>query len=239
MKPRKPHGNASRHQVWLDLRDAVPVLLAAAPYGLIVGIAAADAGLGIKGAMSLSILLFAGVSQLAVIDQLTQETSVMAAVVTALIINSRFVVYSASLSTQLRAQSLPRRAVGAYLLSEQAYAAAIARFVSGRPTVDPWSFYLTVAAAVWAVWQAATLLGAAVGTAVPDQVPLDFGVALVFLALLVPTIRRQHHLVAAAVAGATAIIVRPLAGTLTLLLASGIGVVAGWAVLSRTRKTHR
>lgn len=119
-----------------------------------------------------------------------------------------------------------RRLLGAYLLTDQAYAVSLVRFRSPVDAPGRWRFYLGASVVMWVTWQVSTVLGALVGGAVPNAVPLEFAVPLAFLALLVPTVTDSATAVAAVVSGVVVVLVFPL-GTAAFPLAAVCGIAAG------------
>lgn len=205
-----------------------PMLLGAIPFGLVAGAAPVAAGLGGGAAVGFSTLLFAGASQLAAVDVLAQGGTALVAIVAAWTINLRMVLYSASLAPGLADQSTRRRLLVAYLLTDQAYALSIARWSRDDGSQNRFAYYLGAATLLWVAWQASTVAGVLVGGAVPDRVPLDFAVPLVFLVLLVPTLTTRPALVAAAVGGSTAVLAAQLgAGHLSIVAGAAAGIAAG------------
>ena len=227
----------ARHIFWQGARDFSPLILGVVPFGTVFGIAAIEAGLNFSHAMGLSIIVLAGAAQLASIALIGQDATLIVIVATALIINARFVMYSASLAPHFAGLSIPRRMLAAYLLTDQAYAFSITRY---RDEVwnarQKLSYYLGVGGALWVVWQASTALGAVLGAGVPEEWSLDFAVPLVFLALLVPTIREKADGTAALVAGALAVLAAGLAYNLALPIAALAGIAAGVVFELRRRK---
>ncbi|MFB6166132.1 MAG: AzlC family ABC transporter permease [Haloarculaceae archaeon] len=208
------------------VRDVAPLLLGIAPFGLVAGIAAVNAGYGLPTAVALSVVVYAGASQLAVLDLLGRDAALSAVVLTAVVINLRMLMYSASLSPYFADRSGRMKAGLAYLLTDQAYALSIARFRADRAS-DRRAYYLGVAVTLWIVWQAATVAGALLGTGVPDAWGLEFAVPLVFLALLVPAVEDRNGLVAAVAAGTVAVGGAGLPLNLGLLAGAAVGVAAG------------
>ncbi len=199
------------------------------PFGFIVGLTAVQVGLGLPGAVVFSVVVYAGAAQLAALNLLGAGASLPVVVATALVINVRFLLYSASLAPHLAQQSRCRRLLAAYLLTDQAYAVSLVCF---RDRLDPrsrWRFYLGAAVAMWLTWQASTVAGALGGGTVPASVPLDFAVPLAFLALLIPNVTDRPTLAAALVAGTVAVAAAPL-GSGALPLAAVSGVVVGGAL---------
>lgn len=207
------------------MRTVAPVLLGIAPFGLVAGAAAVDVGLPVSGAVALSVVVFAGASQLAAIDLLGQGAPAVVVVLTALVINARMVMYSASLAPYLREEELGWRTLEAYLLTDQAYALSVTRFADGD--VPRRWFYLGTALPLWVVWQVATVAGALAGARIPESVPLTFAVPLTFLALLVPAVEDRPTAAAALVGGSVATLVTGLPYNLGLLAGALAGIVAG------------
>ena len=217
---------------------AAPMLLGVVPFGLVAGAAPVAAGFDLATAVGLSILVFAGASQLAMTDVLGDGGGVAIAVVTALTINLRMLLYSASLAPALAHEPLRRRLLAAYFLVDQAYALSIVRW-TGRD--DPrlrLPFYFGVAATLSTSWLSATVIGALVGSQVPDDIHLDFAIPLVFLVLLVPVLDKHPALIAAAAGGVGAVVAAELgAARLAIVVGGVLGIAAG--TLAETRLEAR
>jgi predicted branched-subunit amino acid permease len=211
-------------------RAGIPIAIGVVPFGLVAGVAATEAGMGVGGAVAWSVAVFAGASQLAAIELLDSGATAAVAAGAALLINLRFLMYSAALAPYLASQSLGERLGAAYVLTDQAFGIAIAGYVkeprsSGRERLH---FYLGVAALMWVTWQTTTVIGAVVGSTVPESVPLDFSIPLVFLALLIPSVTDRPTVVAAVVAGIGVVLAAELgAGNAALVIGVTGGIVAG------------
>lgn len=210
------------------VRAVAPILIGVVPFGLIAGIAAVEAGLGPVQAFALSPVVFAGASQLAMVDLLARDAAAVVIVATALVINARFAMYSASLAPSFKALSPMRKAVGGYILTDQAFALSIVRFGERDEGLDErFAFYLGTSVALWTTWQVSSLIGVVVGTGVPESWALDFAIPLVFMALLFPAIKDRADAVAAISAGAAAVAFFGLPLNLGLLAAAVVGLTAG------------
>jgi 4-azaleucine resistance transporter AzlC len=205
-----------------------PILLGIVPFGLIAGISAVSVGLTPVHGVGMSLMVFAGASQLAALQLVGKDAPFLVIAATALIINARFVMYSASLAPYLQEVSSRYKVLASYLLTDQAYAFSINRFVDREePKRVRLSFYLGSAVILWVTWQAATAVGAFVGTSLPASWSLDFAIPLVFIALLVPAIRDRSDGVAAGVAAVLAVLLVGLPYNLGLPLAATTGIGAG------------
>ena len=75
------------------------MLLAVIPFGIITGVAMVASGIPPLVAMLMSIVVFAGASMVASAQLLASNTPIVLVVLTTLVINLRFMMYSASLRT--------------------------------------------------------------------------------------------------------------------------------------------
>ena len=79
---------------------------------------------------------------------------------------------------------------------------------------------------LWVNWQICTIIGVFIGSALPDSLPLDFAVPLVFLVLLVPAITSRPSAVAAIVGGGVALLAAEAgASQLSVLFGALAGIV--------------
>ncbi|WP_455385092.1 AzlC family ABC transporter permease [Acidihalobacter prosperus] len=220
-----------------------PIIPGVIPFGMICGVTAVKAGLSPEVAMGMSVFIFAGASQLATVQLLAQGALPAVILFTALVINLRFAMYSASLAPHF--QHLPKRWrwLIAYLLTDQGYAMSINHFLSDNPTAQArkhW-FYFGTGVAMWGVWQPATIAGILLGATIPTSWSLDFAIPLTFMALLIPGLRDRPTLVAAVVGGSVAVLAAGLPFNLGLVLAAVSGIGAGLATetLARRRGPER
>jgi len=216
----------SRSAFLSGFRAVAPMMLGVAPFAMITGVSATSVGLSPQEAIGMSVLVFAGASQLAAFSLIGQGAGVAAILLTTFMVNVRMAMYSASLAPWLRPLSVPTRTGLAYLMTDQAYAFSILRFrrEPGTPRRD---YYLGVAAPLWLLWQVATALGAVAGAQVPPSWQLDFAIPLTFLALLAPAVRDRPGLLAAVVGGGLALALRGLPFNLGLVVGSLLGIAAG------------
>ncbi|MDR9752444.1 AzlC family ABC transporter permease [Pseudomonas sp. SZMC_28357] len=211
-------------------RMLIPLTPGVIPFGLVTGVMAVELGLSPGMSMGMTLLFYSGSAQMVALQLLHTGALPVAIVATALIINLRFVMYSASLAPHL--SHLPRRWTWpvSYMLSDQAYALCHLRFSSGELGRFGPHFYAGAAVAMWLTWQLSVLAGVYLGASIPDTWSLSFAVPLSFLALLVPNVRGSATLSAAVVGGTIAVLAINLPYNLGLVTASMCGVVAGlWA----------
>ena len=228
---------STRSEVRAGAATVAPMLLGVVPFGLVAGATPVVEGFGTAAAVGLATIVFAGASQLAVVEALADGGSALVAIVAACTINLRMLLYSASLAPHLAHERMSRRLLVAYLLTDQAYAISITRWTLEDPPRfrARVPYYLGGGALLWIVWQISVLAGAVLGKAIPEDVPLDFAVPLVFLVLLVPAITTPAAVVAAAVGGTAAVVAGELgAGSLSIIIGAIAGIVAGTATAAAT-----
>ena len=217
----------STHQDFLSgARDSLPILLGVVPFAMICSVAAVSVGLTPFEATGMSFIVFAGASQLAVLQLLGEGAVWIVMVLTAWVINLRFTMYSATLAPYLQDEPLHRKIPFAYILSDQAFGVTMSKFANEVPANPAW-FYYGVASAIWLTWVISAILGALLGTLVPASWGLDFAFPLSFLALMFTAIKDKPSVIAALVGGTTAIITKGLPYNLGLILAATLGIAAG------------
>lgn len=220
--------SSSRQSLLAGVRSVLPILIGVVPFGLIYGVVAVASGIDEMAAILMSSIVFAGASQIAAAELWAEGAPLAIVVTTGLIINLRFLMYSASLATHFRDLPVSRRWLLSYLLTDQAYAVSVVRFGEDA-AVRRVPFYLGAAVALWCTWQSSSIVGVLIGLRVPASWGLEFSVPLMFLALLVPTLRDRTPVLVAAVSATAAILLHrlPLHSGLMVasLLALGIGAL--------------
>lgn len=220
-------GDTGRALRW-GIRATLPILLGVIPFGLISGVAAVGAGFSADVGMGLSLLVYAGASQLATIQLLSSGATILTILLTAVMINLRFVMYSASLAPHLQHLPVQWRCLLAYLLTDPAFALSMAHYELRHPQPrEKVGYYLGVALVVWIAWQISTGIGVIVGRQVPPEWSLEFAIPLMFLSVVVPTIRDRPTLAAALTAGVLAVATADLPFNSGLILASVVGIGLG------------
>lgn len=216
----------NRSELRQGVTDVVPLLLGIIPFGFIAGIATVNAGLGLPEAIGFSAIVFAGAAQLAALELIGRDAPLTIVVITAVVINLRMLMYSASIAPHFRDLSRRMKAAVAYLLTDQAYALSIARY-QNADSIRSAAYYLGVAATLWIVWQLTTIAGVVLGTRVPESLGLEFAVPLVFLALLIPAMEDWPTTVAGIAGGVVAVGTAGLPLNLGLLVGATVGIGAG------------
>lgn len=220
---------ASKHFI-LGLRAVSPILLGVLPFGVIAGITVIETGHGALDASLFSLLAFAGASQIASLALLKSGAPVLVAALTGLVINMRYLMYSASIAPYFAERPLPLKAVFACILSDQSYALSVSKFRSEPqlPRRAKIAYYAGCALGVWTMWQLGTIAGALLGRAVPPELGLEFAVPLTFLALLFQVLTDRGLIIAAIVGGGLSVLLSSMPANTGFLIAAVVGIVAGY-----------
>ncbi|MEF8841095.1 MAG: AzlC family ABC transporter permease [Haloarculaceae archaeon] len=209
--------------------DMVPLLVGLAPFGLVVGAAMVASGISVPQALGMSVLVYGGAAQLAVVDLLARDAPFLVVAVTGLVVNLRFAMLSASIATYFRRLPTAWRWVVGVLLVDVLYALSVTTFERDSEVDRRW-YYLGAGVVLWIGWQAGTVVGVVLGAGIPESVPFDFVVPLVFIGLLVPALEDASTLAAAGVGGTTAVVGANLPLNAGLLVAAACGIAAGFIV---------
>ncbi|MGH8893716.1 MAG: AzlC family ABC transporter permease [Actinomycetes bacterium] len=199
--------------------------IAAGTVGVSFGALATAAGLSVIQTCAMSVLVFTGGSQFALVGVLGGGSPLSGAA-SAVLLGSRNALYGARLAPLLQLSGL-RRVLGAQLVIDETTAVALGSEERGERAgrLGFWATGLTALV----VWNGTTLVGALAGRAIgdPRAFGLDAAVAVAFLALLVPRLRsRPARLTAAAAAVVALGTVSVVPAGVPVLLAALVPVVA-------------
>jgi 4-azaleucine resistance transporter AzlC len=207
-------------------RAVAPIALAAAAFGVSFGIMARDAGMGVAAPLLFSLTTFAGSAQFAVASVLDGGGAVVTAIVTALLLNLRYLAVGMSVAPSLRG-SKARRLAESQLAVDESWAVSQ---VGGRVDRDR---LVGAGLVLFGAWLAGTATGVFGGSALGD--PADYGLdamfPALFLALLVGQLKDRRTRVAAVTGALIALVLTPV-------LPAGVPIVvavAGAAVAMAVR----
>lgn len=219
-----------RAEFFGGVRAELPLLLGVAPFGMIFGVLGLAVGLPGWAVVLSSSLIFGGSSQVVFAQLWGVATPPAVTVATIGVVNLRHLLYSAAVADFLRGLPWRWKLLLAYLLTDEAFAAALPRLRDGPPTPHRHIFLLGTGFTLWAGWQLSTLAGVMLGTAIPAGWSLDFSIALTFIALLVLAVHRRSDAGAALVAAAVVLPAMAMPHKLGLLVAALAGIIAGLAL---------
>ncbi len=208
-----------RAQVW---RQGLSVGVATGAYGISIGALAVAAGLSLWQAMVLSLVLFSGGSQFALVGVVAAGGSGAAAITTSTLLGIRNGLYGLQVSRLLGARGI-RRLAAAQLTIDESTAVAV-----GQPerSASRLGFWVT-GGAVFVLWNLMTFVGAIIGDLLgdPRQYGLDAAAAAAFCALLWPRLKSRDGRATAAVAALLALVIAPAAPAGIPVLVSAVAAL--------------
>lgn len=209
--------------------DSSPFILVIIPFASLFGVLAAEAGLSVVETMAFSIVVIAGAAQFTALQLMQENAPTVIVLISALAVNLRMAMYSASLTPYIGAAPLWQRALCAYLTVDQSYVVGVSKFerepdmtVAARV-----AYFLGAVTPIVPLWYLFTYVGAVLGTQIPDSWALDFAIPITFLAMIAPMFRTAAHVIAALVAVVVALLAAGVPYSLGLIIAGVAGMMAG------------
>lgn len=195
-------------------------------YGVSFGALAVASGLSIWQTQVLSLVLFSGGSQFALVSVIGGGGSAIAAVATSTVLGIRNALYALQMSHLLPVRGLKRLAAAQFTIDEST-AVALGQQEPAAARAGFWATGL----ATFTFWNAMTLMGALLGDALgdPRRWGLDAAAAAAFCALLWPRLRTLDARLAALGGALIALLAIPVVPAgIPVLLAVIAAVAVGW-----------
>lgn len=210
-------------------KDGLPFHIVIWPFAAIFGAIATQAGLNVVEVMGFSILVIAGSAQLAALQLMTENAPTVIVLATALAVNLRMGMYSASITPHLGKASLLTRAFAAYMLYDQPYALSTIKFEK-EPDMnlsEKLGYFFGTAIPIGVAWYALTLIGALLGERIPSDIGVDFAVPITFLAVVAPMLRTLAHMASALTSVVLVLVLSFMPYGTGLLVAACVALVVG------------
>jgi branched chain amino acid efflux pump len=191
--------------------------------GATFGVVAKQAGLEPIEIAGMSMIVFAGASQFAMVQLFAAAGAALPLVVaTVFFLNLRHLLMATSLRPQFSRLSRARRLAAAFFLTDESFAMATGYFRRGGHSL---AYYATFAVSLYVLWNLSTIAGIAIGGAIgePRRFGIDFAITATFVGIVVLSLRRATDVAVAVAAFA-------IAGVLALVGASTVAVILAGAV---------
>ena len=210
-----------------EFRQGVIDSLAAAPglaaWGLMTGVAMMNSGMSTLEALLMSVIVFAGSSQLAAIPLLTAGAPMWVILATGFCVNLRFVVFSAHLRPFVMHLPLWQRLVTGYLTADLSYVLFVRRYpqpgTHAAQLLGQQAYLAGNCGVNWLAWVSCSLLGVGLSNFVPISWGLGFAGILALLGILCSLASSKLRVVSAGVAGAAAVVAYALPLKMNILVA--------------------
>lgn len=216
---------AAEREVIEARKQGLSIGIASGAYGISFGALSVAAGLSLWQTMALSLLLFTGGSQFALVGIIGSGGNPVTAVATSTLLGIRNGLYGLQTSRLLRLRGW-RRVVAAHLTIDESTAIALGQASPRAQRVGFWAGGV----GVFVFWNLATLLGGLLGNALGDPRVwgLDAAAAAAFVALIWPRLQDRTGRATAVLAAAIALIsFAPTPVGVPVLLASLAAVIVG------------
>ena len=224
-----PDMSRTRSIYWQGVRAGTPFLLVIAPFGMLFGVVATEAGFSLIQTMAMTALVIAGAAQFASVQLLVDGAPVFVAILTGLAVNLRMVMYSASLTPHLGKALTWQKVLMSYLMVDQSYGVSIEKYERSpdMPLGEKIAYFFGAISAIAPFWYGFSLVGALLGSAIPAEFALDFAIPITFIAIVAPSLRRLPHLAAAVVSVVVALALSWMPYNLWLMVAAVLAMITG------------
>ena len=213
----------------------IPLQLGVFPFGIAYGILGIEVGLTNIQTFLLSIIIFAGVSQIVFAQLFSTFTPNFMIIGTIGIVNLRHILYGVSLSSYLKKLSLKWRMILSYLITDEAFAISYKRFSEEKKTKYMHFHLLGSGITLWTSWQISTLIGIFIGPSIPNSLNLEYVIPLSFIAIVVVSINTKIKLIVFIMSALFSILLRDLPWNLWIINSALISIIIG-VLISNFRK---
>ena len=210
-------------------RHMAPLAAGIGAWGLMTGVAMVKSGMSVVEATAMTLLVYAGSSQLAAIPLLVAGAPAWVILATGFCVNLRFVVFSLHLRPYLMHMPRWRRMMHGYLTADMSYALFTRKYAQPPLTLadeQAQEAYLTGNYAVtWAAWMSMSLLGIMLANMIPQGWGLGFAGVLSLVAIVCSMATTRLRVLAVLIASATAVAAYALPLKLNIVAAIGVAVL--------------
>ena len=198
-----------------------------AAWGLITGVAMGKSGLPLVVIVLMSLLVFAGSAQLAVLPLMASNAPLWVVWATALCVNLRFMIFSAMWRPYFVGYKPFHRLRLAYLTADLNYIMFMRRFPEPKPAPEQLPYFWGGIVANWIAWQVPSLIGIFAADAVPVHWGMGFAGTLALLGVGLSLLTDRATAVAGAVAACAAVAAFALPFKLNIVVAIAAAVALG------------
>ncbi len=206
-----------------------------AAWGLITGVAMGKSGLPLPLMAFMSLVVFAGSAQLAVLPLMVSGAPVWVVWATALCINLRFMIFSAQWRAYFIGYPLGMRLRLAYFTADLNYVLFMRRFPQPRPAPEHLPYFWGGVALNWTSWQVPSLIGIFLADAVPVHWGIGFAGTLALLGIGASLLHGRATAVAGGVAACAAVAAYALPFKLNIVVAIATAVAIGLLIDHSTK----
>ena len=210
-------------------------------WGLVTGVAMVKGGMSVPLALVMSLLVYAGSAQLAVVPLLAVGGPLWVVWLTAACVNLRFVIFSSMWRSYFQQLPLRQRLTLGYFSGDVIFVAFMKRYPKPIPEPNQVPYFWGAASVNWLAWQVPSIAGILLASEIPLSWGLGFAGVLALLGVLLSLLVDRAAWMATGVAATAAVATYALPLKLNILVAIAAAVVAGLVVesLERRKKSAR
>ncbi len=195
-----------------------PVLFGYVAIGIPFGLMLVKAGYPWWLSPVMSILMYAGAGQYVAVGLFAAKVPLPAMAATMLMVNIRHIVYGLSLMEKFKTVGRWKPYL-VFALTDETY--ALLTGVTPPPSVNPGSFYGSIALLNQLYWISGSLIGSLAGSLIPFSFTgVDFALTALFTVLLMDQLRRGGNSIPALIGGLSAVVALIVAGPGNMLIAA-------------------
>ena len=219
--------------------DMAGTSLGIAAWALVTGVAMVKTGMAPGMAVFMSLLVYAGSAQLAVLPLLTVGAPLWVIWLTASCVNLRFVIFSSMWRSYFAHLPRGQRVAIGYFSGDVIYGAFMKRFPDPQPQPDQVPYFWGAACTNWLAWQVPSIAGIFLASTIPLSWGLGFAGVLALLGVLLSLLFDRATWLATGVAATVAIAAYALPLKLNILAALAAAVAAGLLMEMVGRRRHK
>jgi predicted branched-subunit amino acid permease len=157
-------------------------------WGLVTGVGMVNSGLSVGWSLLITMTAYAGSAQLAVSPMLADRAPLPIVLVTALLVNVRFVIFAAAMRGHFAHLPLRQRVIASLASGDLIFILLSRRFPNTvqRGTTEQLSWFYALVTYNYIAWQGGCVLGILLGKAAPPQWGLGLAAVLALLAVIIP-----------------------------------------------------
>jgi predicted branched-subunit amino acid permease len=210
---------------WRASASTIPAILA---WGIVSGMAMVKSGMTVWQSLAMTLTVYAGSAQFAVLPLLAVHTPLAVIFLTAMTVNLRFVIFSAAVAPHFAHLPWYRRIWYGYFNGDIAMGFFPQRFPAStvHQPAGKIGYFEAISYPGWLAWQVGAITGILLASQIPESWNIGFAGTLALIAVMIPMIINRAALAGVLVSGAVAVVSNQLPYRLGLLLAVLVGMMA-------------
>lgn len=216
-------------------REMIGMSIGIAAWGLVTGVAMIKGGMSVWLALFMSLVVYAGSAQLAVMPLLVTGAPLWVIWFTAICVNVRFIIFSAVWRSHFAHFPRFQRCLLGYISGDVTYISFTQRYPGGTPQPGQIPYFLGASLLNWAAWHASSIAGILLANVLPVQWGLGFAGVLALLGVLCSMLVDRATWLALGVAASAALAAFALPMHLNVLVAIASAMAIGLIIEATDR----